>query len=91
MKVLIKVWEGENKTTVQVKKLRNPSKREKQRALRYDRPTPVAKYVRTSRNNPADKVIFDVFDKVDFSEWPEGEYECEIEDGFFWQVARVQL
>lgn len=82
MNVLIKVYEDGR---VAMKKQRQASKREKYRALRYDRPTPVAKYVQVSRNNPADKVLFEAFDATDFTGWEVGEHECEVVGKEIWK------
>lgn len=60
-----------------VDKRRNPSKKEKVRARESGLPEPEPTYVPAQREDPGDKHIFAAVDATDFSDCPDGVFECE--------------
>lgn len=60
-----------------LEKRRNPSKKEKRRAEQQGLPVPEPTYVRALPDDPADKHIFAAMGETDYTNWPDGVWECE--------------
>jgi hypothetical protein len=66
-----------NETDITLEKRRNPSKKEKRQAEGAGLPVPEPTYAVADPDDSQDKHIFAAFYETDFSDWPDGVWECE--------------